>query len=191
MKYVLISLSEAGKLDFAGAEKLSKTDHLVCVHAKGKKTLSAKLKETFSEIKATIDYFEAGDASDVWYAIAYLIGVHTTSKHDVYVLTEDKAKLSSKITKDIKVYSAMKSITGASSSTSTKSTAKKSTTKKASTAKKSTTTKKSTAKKTTTKKKTTKKKDEVNVSSILDSLKKGDGNKLGKQLSDLAGTFLK
>lgn len=202
MKYVLISLAEAGKLDFTGAERLGKADHLVCVHAKGKKTLSAKLKETFSEISAVIDYFEVGAATEIWMGIAYLIGQHTATTHDVYVLTEDKDKLPSKITKDIKVYSAMKSITGGSATKSTakksSSTTKKTTTKKTTTAKKTTVkkstsaAKKTTAKKTTAKKTSTKKKDEgVNVSSILKSLQKGDTSKLSKQISDLAGGLLK
>lgn len=192
MKYILISLSEAGKLDFLGAEKLGKTDHLICVHAKGKKTLSAKLKETFSEIPATIEYFEAGEVSDIWLGIAYLIGTYTAGKKDVYVLTEDKDKLPSKITKDVKVYTTMKSITGATTTAKKSTTTKKtSTAKKSTTAKKSSSTKKTTtAKKSTTKKKTTKK-DNVDVDDILKSLKKGDTKKLTKQFSDLAGSFFK
>ena len=194
MKYVLISLSESSKLDLSGAEKLGKTDHLVFVHAKGKKTISAKLKEILNDCPAEIEYFEAGDASDVIPAISYLIGYYTAGKKDVYVLTSDKDKLPGKICKDIKIYSAMKSINGGSAkasaaSKSTKSTSSKSTAKE--TTAKKTTTKKTTAKKTTTKKSTSKKKSEVNVTSLLDSISKGDTKKISKQFTDLATQIMK
>lgn len=208
MKYVLISLSESSKLDLSGAEKLGKTDHLVFVHAKGKKTVSAKLKEILSDCAAEVEYFEAGDASDVIPAISYLIGYYTAGKKDVFVLTADKDKLPVKICKDIKVYSAMKSITGGtgkSAANSTKSsssktgtakktvakkTAAKKTTSKKSTASKSAA-KKTTAKKSTAKKSTAKKDSGVNVTSLLDSLSKGDTKKISKQFTDLATQLMK
>ena len=199
MKYVLISLSESSKLDLSGAEKLGKTDHLVFVHAKGKKTVSAKLKEILSDCTAEVEYFEAGEASDVIPAISYLIGYYTAGKKDVFVLTADKDKLPGKICKDIKVYSAMKSITGGTGKTaaaekSAKS-AKSSKTTKASSSKasasKKTTAKKTTAKKTTAKKSTAKKDSGVNVTSLLDSLSKGDTKKISKQFTDLATQIMK
>lgn len=199
MKYVLISLSESSKLDLSGAEKLGKTDHLVFVHAKGKKTVSAKLKEILSDCTAEVEYFEAGEASDVIPAISYLIGYYTAGKKDVFVLTADKDKLPVKICKDIKVYSAMKSITGgtgkaASAAKSAKSSKSSKTTKASSSeasASKKTTAKKTTAKKTTAKKSTAKKDSGVNVTSLLDSLSKGDTKKISKQFTDLATQIMK
>ena len=207
MKYVLISLSESSKLDLSGAEKLGKNDHLVFVHAKGKKTVSAKLKEILSDCAAEVEYFEAGDASDVIPAISYLIGYYTAGKKDVFVLTADKDKLPGKICKDIKVYSAMKSITGGTgkaaaktSSTKSSTAAKKASASKSGTAKKATakkttatksTTKKTTAKKTATKKSTKKKDDGINVTSLLNSLSKGDTKNLSKQFTDLATQIMK
>ena len=207
MKYVLISLSESSKLDLSGAEKLGKTDHLVFVHAKGKKTVSAKLKEILSACSSEVEYFEAGDAADVIPAISYLIGYYTASKKDVFVLTADKDKLPVKICKDIKVYSAMKSITGGTtktaaktSSTKSSTAAKKASASKSGTAKKATakkttatksTTKKTTAKKTATKKSTKKKDDGINVTSLLNSLSKGDTKNISKQFTDLATQLMK
>ena len=136
MKYVLISLSESSKIDFSGAEKLSKTDHIVFLYVKGKKTLPASVKSALEDVVAEIEYFEMSSASELIPCASYLIGYHEASKHDVIVITEDKSKLPSKVTKDIKVYSAFKSIAGTSS-----------TSKKTTTAKKSTTTKKTTGKK--------------------------------------------
>ena len=206
MKYVLISLSESSKLDLSGAEKLGKTDHLVFVHIKGKKTISAELKEILRDCPAEIEYFEAGDASSVIPAISYLIGYYTAGKKDVFVLTADKDKLPGKICKDIKVYSAMKSIAGGtgkasaatksskSTNTSSKAGAKKTTTKnttaKKSTVKKSTAAK-SASKKTTTKKSTSKKNSGVNMTSLLDSISKGDTKKISKQFTDLATQIMK
>ena len=203
MKYVLISLSESSKLDLSGAEKLGKTDHLVFVHAKGKKTVSAKLKEILSACSSEVEYFEAGDAADVIPAISYLIGYYTAGKKDVFVLTADKDKLPAKICKDIKVYSAMKSITGRTgkaaanstkSSSSRTGTAKKTAAKKTAakkTASKKSTASKSAAKKTTAKKSTAKKDSGVNVTSLLDSLSKGDTKKISKQFTDLATQLMK
>ncbi|MBO4689164.1 MAG: hypothetical protein J5636_11715 [Clostridiales bacterium] len=210
MKYVLISLSESSKIDFSGVEKLGKTDHLVFVYIKGKKTLPAGVKAALEEAKAEIEYFEIGASSEVWLAMSYLIGYHTASKHETIVITGDKSKLPSKIVKDAKVYSALRAVVGGASTSSSKSaakttkkatssktsTAKKTTTaKKTSTAKKSTTTKKasttkSTAKKATTKKTSAKKKN-VDVGDIITSLSKGDTKSASKQLSDLAGQFFK
>ena len=175
MKYLLIFLSESSKIDFSGVEKLSKADHIIFLYVKGKKTLPASVKEALSDAKAEIEYFEVGASSEQWLAMAYLVGYHAASKHEVIVITEDKGKLPSKVTKDVKVYSALRSVTGSSSSSSSKktTTAKKTAAKKTSTAKKTTATKKSTtAKKTSsTKKSSSKKKDEgLDVSSILNTI---------------------
>ena len=204
MKYVLISLSESSKIDFSGSEKLLKTDHLVFLFVKGKKTLPASVKKALEDVKAEIEYFEIGSASELSASMSYLIGYHTASKHETIVITSDKSKLPSKVIKDIKVYGAFKSIAGTSSSTTaSKSTAKKSsTTKKTTVAKKTTTAKKttstSTAKKTTSKKTTTKKtasskkkNDGLDVSDLLESLKKGDTKQLTKSFSDLTGSLFK
>lgn len=121
MKYVIFSLAEAGKLEFAGIEKLGKNDHVVCIHVKGKKTISAALKKTFETVKATIDYVEIGATSELWIQTAYLMGYHVGAKHDVILVTKDKSKLPSKVTKDAKVYTSFKSVgNAASSSTSNK-----------------------------------------------------------------------
>ena len=55
MKYVLISLSESSKIDFSGVEKLGKTDHLIFVYVKGKKTLPAGVKASLEDAKAEIE----------------------------------------------------------------------------------------------------------------------------------------
>ena len=204
MKYVLISLSESSKIDFSGSEKLLKTDHLVFLYVKGKKTLPASVKKALEDVKAEIEYFEIGSASELSASMSYLIGYHTASKHETIVITEDKSKLPGKVIKDVKVYSAFRSIAGASSKTASKSaTAKKSTTaKKSATAKKTTaakktastsTAKKSASKKTTTKKTASSKKknDGLDVSDLLESLKKGDTKQLTKSFSDLTGSLFK
>lgn len=121
MKYVIFSLAEASKLEFAGIEKLGKNDHVVCVHVKGKKTISAALKETLDTVKATIDYVDVESASDVWMNIAYLIGFHTGAKHDTILVTKDKSKLPAKVLKGAKCYVSFKSC---ATSTSTSSAAK-------------------------------------------------------------------
>ena len=193
MKYVLISLSESSKIDFSGVEKLGKTDHLIFVYVKGKKTLPSGVKASLEDAKAEIEYFEIGAASELWLAMSYLVGFHTASKHETIVITADKSKLPGRITKDAKVYSAFRSVAGGSAGSS----ATKSSAKKTSTAKKSTTVKKSTAKKSasTTKKTATKKtaakKKQPDVSDIITSLSKGDTKSASKQLSDLASAFLK
>ncbi|MBR5975291.1 MAG: hypothetical protein IK020_08920 [Clostridiales bacterium] len=216
MKYVLISLSESSKIDFSGVEKLAKTDHLVFVYVKGKKTLPVGVKAALEDLKAEIEYFEIGASAELWLAMSYLIGYHTASKHDTIVITGDKSKLPSKITKDAKVYSAFRAAVGGSASgtasssktSAKKTTAKKSTTaksstaKKTSTAKKSTTTKKTTAtkksttaKKTSTSKSTAKKtaakKKNPDVSDIITALSKGDTKSASKQITDLATSILK
>ena len=187
MKYVLISLAECSKLDLSGSEKLSKSDRILCLYVKGKKTLSAKVKEAFNEIPAEIEYFEIASTSELWLYMAYLIGVHSQAKHDVYVITEDKSKIPGKIAKEAKVLSSFKSVGGTSSSASAKkSSAKKTTsssTKKSSASKKTAASKKTTTKKSTSTKKT------------ASSKKKDDGldvaDLLTKQLSNLAGQFFK
>lgn len=195
MKYVLISLAESTKLDFSGSEKLGKTDHLILLYVKGKKTLSAKIKEQLEEIPAVIEYYEIGAASELWLNMAYLIGVHTASKHDVYVITEDKDKFPSKIAKEVKVYSAFRSIAGsaASSKSTAKSTAsskktstsKSSASKSSSSSKKASSSKKTSASKSSTAKKTTKK----------TAAKKSNGldvaDILTKSLTSMAEQFLK
>ncbi|MCR5058829.1 MAG: hypothetical protein K6A81_09460 [Clostridiales bacterium] len=204
MKYVLISLSESSKIDFSGSEKLLKSDHLVFLYVKGKKTLPASVKKALEDIKAEIEYFEIASSSELIASISYLIGYHTASKHETIVITEDKSKLPGKVIKDVKVYSAFRSIAGASSKTPSESaTPKKSTTaKKSTTVKKTTAAKKasstSSAKKTTSKKTTTKKtasskkkNDGLDVSDLLESLKKGDTKQLTKSFSDLTGSLFK
>lgn len=184
MKYAIVLLSEASKLDFAGSEKLTKTDHVVIIYVKGKKTVSAALKETLDGLKATIDYYEIAKSTDAWLSVAYLMGYHAASKHDVYVITADKTKIPNKLVGDAHVYTSFKSIAGSSATTktSTKSTTKKTT--------KSTTTKKTTAKKTTTKKSTSSKKKETTVMDVIGSIASGDTKNIQKGISDLAGQLL-
>lgn len=191
MKYVLISLAESSKLDFSGSEKLGKTDHLILLYVKGKKTLSAKLKEQLEEIPAVIEYYEIGAASELWLNMAYLIGVHTAAKHDVYVITEDKDRLPGKIAKEVKVYSAFRSIAGgsASSKSTAKTTAssKKTSASKTSSAKKSSSsTKKTSSSKSSSTKKTTTKKASAKKSNGLDV-----ADLLTKSLTSMAEQFLK
>ena len=172
MKYVLVSLTESSKIDFSGVEKLSKTDHLVFIYVKGKKTLPASVKEALEDAKAEVEYFEIAASSELIPAMSYLIGYHTGAKHEVIVVTEDKSKFPSKVIKDAKVLSAFRAVSGGSAGTTA---AKKTTAKKTSTTKKSTTTKKtSTTKKSTTKKTAASKKknDGLDVSDILDTLVK-------------------
>lgn len=196
MKYVILLLSEASKIDFGGSDKLAKNDHIVLVHVKGKKTIPASLEDVFENIKATVDYFEIAQTSDAWLSVAYLMGYHIASKHDVYVVTKDKTKIPNKLVGDAHIYASFKSIAGASTTTTkkttSKSTAKKSTTAKKTTTKKSTTSAKST--KTTTKK-TTAKQEEPTVLDVIGSLIGGDtkSNKSSKSqggLIDLAGQLL-
>lgn len=172
MKYVFVSLSESSKLDFTGAEKLAKTDHLVFLYIKGKKTVPASVKEALTDVKAEIEYVEIGSTSEFIPVLSYLIGFHEASKHDVIVITEDKAKLPSKVSKGAKVYSAFRSVTGGTSSGTSKkaTTAKKTTSSKSSvSAKKTSTSKKS----TTTKKTAAKKKDDaLDVTDLLNTIVK-------------------
>lgn len=190
MKYVILLLSEASKIDFGGSDKLVKNDHIVLVHVKGKKTIPASLEDVFENIKATVDYFEIAQTSDAWLSVAYLMGYHIASKHDVYVVTKDKTKIPNKLVGDAHIYASFKSIAGASTTTTkkttSKSTAKKTTTKKSTTSAKST--------KTTTKK-TTAKQEEPTVLDVIGSLIGGDtkSNKSSKSqggLIDLAGQLL-
>ena len=178
MKYVFISLSESSKIDFSGAEKFAKTDHLVFLYVKGKKTIPSSVKEALTDVKAEIEYVEISGSSELIPVLSYLIGFHEASKHDVIVITEDKGKLPSRVTKGAKVYSAFRSVTGAASSSTAKKTtsAKKSTSSKtSSTSKKSSTTKKSSAtKKSTTAKKTAAKKNSeaLDVTDLLNTIVK-------------------
>ena len=176
MKYVFISLSESSRIDFSGAEKLAKTDHLVFLYIKGKKTVPASVKEALTDVKAEIEYVEIGSTSELIPVLSYLIGFHEASKHDVIVITEDKGKLPSKVTKGAKVYSAFRAVTGTAASASKKTSSTKKTTsaKSSPTAKKSSATKKSTAtKKTAAKKSTAKKNSEaLDVTDLLNTIVK-------------------
>ncbi len=167
MKYVLVSLSEASKLDFSGAEKLNKTDHIVFLYVKGKKTVSAKMQTAMEEWNATVDFYEVGATSEVWMYVSYLIGYHAGAKHDVFVVTADKSKLPSKIAKDAKVYTSFKTIA------SNTGTGKTGTASNASTVKK--------------KKKT----NEEQMGDVINSFVKGDKDKAKEQLVNLAAQFLK
>jgi len=169
MKYVLVSLAEASKLDFSGAEKLSKADHIVFLYVKGKKTVSSKLESVMEEWKATIDYYEIGATSELWTYMSYLIGYHAGAKHEVFVITEDKSKLPSKIAKDAKIYMSFKTVaansgTGKTGNSSNASTAKK---------------------------KTGKKTNEDRMEDVISALASGNKDKAKKELVNLASQFLK
>lgn len=166
MKYVLVSLAEASKLDFAGAEKLSKTDHIVFLHVKGKKTVSAKLQAIMEEWKATVDYYEIATTSELWLYVSYMIGFHAGAKHDVFVVTSDKSKLPSKIAKDAKVYTSFKTVATNSGTGKTGNASNASTSKK-------------------------KKTSETQMEDVLTAFAKGDKDKAKEQLVNLAASFLK
>lgn len=166
MKYVLVSLAEASKLDFAGAEKLSKTDHIVFLHVKGKKTVSAKLQTIMEEWKATVDYYEIATTSELWLYVSYMIGFHAGAKHDVFVVTSDKSKLPSKIARDAKVYTSFKTVATNSGTGKTGNASNASTSKK-------------------------KKTSETQMEDVLTAFAKGDKDKAKEQLVNLAESFLK
>lgn len=166
MKYVLVSLAEASKLDFAGAEKLTKTDHIVFLHVKGKKTVSAKLQAIMEEWKATVDYYEIATTSELWLYVSYMIGFHAGAKHDVFVVTSDKSKLPSKIAKDAKVYTSFKTVATNSGTGKTGNASNASTSKK-------------------------KKTSETQMEDVLTAFAKGDKDKAKEQLVNLAASFLK
>lgn len=166
MKYVLVSLAEASKLDFAGAEKLTKTDHIVFLHVKGKKTVSAKLQAIMEEWKATVDYYEIASTSELWLYVSYMIGFHAGAKHDVFVVTSDKSKLPSKIAKDAKVYTSFKTVATNSGTGKTGNASNASTSKK-------------------------KKTGEAQMEDVLTAFAKGDKDKAKEQLVNLAASFLK
>jgi len=166
MKYVLVSLSEASKIDFTGAEKLGKTDHIVFLHVKDKKTVSAALKAKLEEVKCVVDFFEIGSSPELVSYISYFIGYHSGAKHDIVVITQDKSKIPSKIAKDAKIYVSFKSVATASSSGKTGTSAAATSNKK-------------------------KKSDEAKVDNLMDSLAKGDKEKAKKQLIGLAEQFIK
>lgn len=201
MKYVMMLLSEASKMDFSGSDKLTKSDSLEIIYVKGKKTISAAVKEQLDAIKATISYTEVASTSDIWLYVAYQLGIQSTTKHDVYFISKDKSKVPSKILGDAHSYVSFKSIGGSASASTTKktttstkkttsATAKKTAAKK--TTAKKTTTNTSTAKKTTTaKKKTTaNKKKETTVIDVVASYVSGDSKKASEGLANLAGQFL-
>lgn len=196
MKFVIISLSEASKLDFGGADKLTKSDHLVCVYAKGKKTITEAVEEELNALKAEVEFEEVAETSDIWLYVAYLMGFHKASKHDVFVVTKDKSKIPNKLTgDDVKVYTSFKSIVGSTGSSSGNSSKKKtstSTTKKTSSSSSKKTSTSSTKKKTTsTKKKTTSsKKKDTDVIDVIGSFVSGDKKKAKEGLVDLAGQIL-
>lgn len=166
MKYVLVSLAEASKLDFAGAEKLTKTDHIVFLHVKGKKTVSAKLQAIMEEWKVTVDYYEIATTSELWLYVSYMIGFHAGAKHDVFVVTSDKSKLPSKIAKDAKVYTSFKTVATNSGTGKTGNASNASTSKK-------------------------KKTSETQMEDVLTAFAKGDKDKAKEQLVNLAASFLK
>lgn len=166
MKYVLVSLAEASKLDFNGVDKLTKTDHLVLMHVKDKKTVPATLKAKLEEAKCVIDFFEIGSTSELPIYIAYFIGYHSGAKHDVVVVTQNKDKIPTKIARDAKIYTSFKSVGTATSSGKTGTSAAATSNKK-------------------------KKSDEVTVENLMDSLAKGNKDKAKKQLMGMAEQFLK
>ena len=168
MKYVLVSLAESSKIDFTGAEKLTKTDHIVFLHVKDKKTVSAALKAKLEDVKCVIDYFEIASASELTNYISYLIGFHAGAKHDVILVTQDKSKIPTKIAKDAKIYVSFKSVVTATSSAKTGSSASSSS---------------SSGKK--------KKSGEAQMESLMDSLAKGDTEKAKKQMLGLAEQYFK
>ena len=202
MKYVMMLLSEASKMDFSGSDKLTKSDALEIIYVKGKKTISAAVNEVLETIKAPITYTEVASTSDVWLYVAYQLGIQSTTKHDVYLISKDKSKIPSKILGSAHAYVSFKSLGGSTTSTASSSkkttTAKKTTTKtstaKSSTAKKTTTktstAKTSTAKKTATKSTASKKKEETSVLDVVASYMAGDSKKASAGLADLAGQFL-
>lgn len=185
MKYVIMLLSEASKMDFGGSDKLTKSDVLEIIYVKGKKTISASVQEQLDAIKASITFTEVASTGDVWLYIAYLLGKESATKHDVYLISKDKSKIPSKILGDAHAYVSFKSI-ATTSSTSTK----KTTTSKKSTAKKTTTTKKSTTTKKNTSSGSTSKKKETTVVDVVTSYMSGDSKKATEGLVDLAGQFL-
>lgn len=166
MKYVLVSLAESSKIDFTGAEKLAKTDHIVFLHVKDKKNVSAALQSKLDELKCAVDFFEIAAASELVNYISYLIGYHAGAKHDVVLVTQDKSKLPAKIAKDAKIYVSFKSVATASS------TGKSGTSAATSSAKK-------------------KKSGEKQMESLMDSLAKGDTEKAKKQMMGLAEQYFK
>lgn len=215
MKYVIMLLSEASKIDFAGADKLTKSDHLVILYAKGKKTITAAVQEQLDALKATVDFTEIAQTADAWLHVAYLLGYHVASKHDTYVVTKDKTKVPTKLTADAHIYTGFKTITGATSSsssskstssskktttstkkttTSTKKSTSSSSAKKSTTASKKSTTssskKSTTAKKTTTTKKKTTKSNEIDIGGVIGSFVSGDKKKAKEGLIDIAGQIL-
>lgn len=166
MKYVLVSLAESSKIDFTGAEKLTKTDHIVFLHVKDKKTVSAALKAKLEDVKCVIDYYEIASASELTNYISYLIGYHAGAKHDVILVTQDKSKIPTKIAKEAKIYVSFKSVATASSSAKTSSSTSSSSGKK-------------------------KKSGEAQMESLMDSLAKGDTEKAKKQMLGLAEQYFK
>lgn len=166
MKYVLVSLAEAAKLDWSGAEKLSKTDHIVFLHVKDKKTVSAGLKAKLEEVKCVVDYFEIASTSELVSYISYFIGYHSGAKHDVVVVTQDKSRIPSKVARDAKIYVSFKSVAAASSSGKTGTSAAATSNKK-------------------------KNSSDVKVENLMDSLAKGDKEKAKKQIMGLAEQFIK
>lgn len=169
MKYVIMLLSEASKIDFSGSEKLTKSDILEIIYVKGKKTISDAVKEKLDSIKATITYTEVAAAGDVWLYVAYQLGKESATKHDVYLISKDKSKIPSKVLGDAHAYVSFKSLGSSSTSKST-------------TAKKTTTTKKTTSK--------SKKKEETSVIDVVASYMSGDSKKAQEGLVDFAEQFL-
>lgn len=168
MKTVLMTLDAANKQGIAGSEKLTKSDLLILVYVKGKKNISDDLSEAMDSLKAEVEYAQIESNSELNIMFAYLAGFHAAKNHDVFVVTPDKDKISTIVSKNAKVYTSFKSIAGAGSSSSSSG-------KSTSSGKKSTT-KKTTTKKTTTKKSSSKKKEE-DLASIFTDLASGKLNK--------------
>lgn len=173
MKYVIMLLSEASKIDFSGSDKLTKSDVLEIIYVKGKKNISDALKEKLDSIKASITYTEVASSGDTWLYVAYQLGIQSTTKHDVYLISKDKSKVPTKVLGEAHAYVSFKSIGSSATSTSTKKT----------------TSKKTTTKKPATKKPTTKKK-ETSVMDVVTSYMSGDSKKAQEGLVDLAGQLL-
>lgn len=198
MKVVLMTVDAANKQGIEGSEKLTKSDLLILLYVKGKKNISAELKEALSELKAEVEYAQMETNADLNVICAYYAGFHSAKNHDVFVVTPDKDKINAIVSKNAKVYTGFKSIVGGtdSGSTSKKSSSGKSSSTKKSTTKKSTT-KNSTAKKSTTKKSTTKKsttkKQEEEIADILTDLASGKINteKIAKKVINYAAKKIK
>lgn len=126
MKVVLISLEDAKKTELKGAEKLAKNDILIIFSTKNKSDYPANITQALKEIKASTESVKLGSASELPSAYAYYAGLHIGKNHQVYIITENKTKVSPVI-KQAKCYSSFASAVkdDSSSSTTAKSKSKK------------------------------------------------------------------